>query len=47
MTKRYKLTADQQTQIRSILQTEQQDAQLVDSETLMSRGDRRDEGERA
>lgn len=43
MTKRYKLTADQQRQIQSILQKEQQDAQLVNSDTFMSRGDRREE----
>jgi Spy/CpxP family protein refolding chaperone len=43
MTKRYKLTADQQSQIKSILQKEQQDAQLVNLDTFMSRGDRREE----
>jgi Spy/CpxP family protein refolding chaperone len=43
MTKRYKLAADRQTQIKSIIENEQQDAQLVDSDTLMSRGDEREE----
>jgi Spy/CpxP family protein refolding chaperone len=43
MTKRYKLTADQQSQIKSILQKEQQDAQVVKLDSFMSRGDRRAE----
>jgi hypothetical protein len=43
MTKRYKLTADQQSQIKSILQKEQQDAQLVNLDTFMSRRDRHEE----
>jgi hypothetical protein len=43
MTERYKLTADQQSQIKSILQKEQQDAQLVNLDTFMSRRDRHEE----
>jgi Spy/CpxP family protein refolding chaperone len=43
MSKRYKLTADQRSQIKSILRDEQQDAQLVNSDTFMLSGDRRDE----
>jgi Spy/CpxP family protein refolding chaperone len=43
ITRRYKLTADQQSHIRSILENEQQDIQLVDADTFMSRGDRSEE----
>jgi Spy/CpxP family protein refolding chaperone len=43
MTRRYKLTADQQTQIRSILEKEQRDVQLVHADTFMSRSNRREE----
>jgi hypothetical protein len=42
-TKRYKVTADQQIQIRSILKNQEQDVQFVKSDTFMSRGDRREE----
>lgn len=40
MTKRYKLTAEQQSQIRSILFNEQQDMQVVNSDRFMSHRDR-------
>jgi hypothetical protein len=43
MSKRYKLTADQQSQIKSILQKEQRDAQLVNLDTFMSPRDRHEE----
>jgi small-conductance mechanosensitive channel len=43
MTKRYKLTADQQIEIRSILTNEEQNVRLVKSDTFMSRGDKREE----
>ena len=43
MTKRYRLTADQQSQIKSILQKKQQDAQLVNLDTFVSRRDRHEE----
>jgi len=41
MTKRYKLTADQQSQIKPILQDEQQQMQSMHSDTSMSRDDKR------
>lgn len=41
MTKRYKLTADQQSQIKPILQDEQQQMQSMRSDTSTSREDRR------
>jgi Spy/CpxP family protein refolding chaperone len=41
MTKRYKLTADQQSQIKPILQDEQQQMQTLHSDTSMSRDDKR------
>ena len=41
MTKRYKLTADQQGQIKPILQDEQQQMQSMRSDTSMSRDDKR------
>ncbi|HEY3989572.1 MAG TPA: hypothetical protein VGM02_09765 [Acidobacteriaceae bacterium] len=41
MTKRYKLTADQQSQIKPILQDEQQQMQSMRSDTSMSREDKR------
>jgi hypothetical protein len=43
MTKRYKLTPDQQSQLRSILLKEQRDMQTVNSDAFMSRGNKRDE----
>lgn len=43
MTKRYKLTADQQAQVKTILMKEQQDMQTVTADTLMSKGNRREE----
>jgi Spy/CpxP family protein refolding chaperone len=41
MTKRYKLTADQQSQIKPILQDEQQQMQSMRSDTTSSREDKR------
>jgi protein CpxP len=41
MTKRYKLTADQQSQIKPILQDEQQQMQSMRSDTSTSRDDKR------
>jgi Spy/CpxP family protein refolding chaperone len=41
MTKRYKLTADQQSQIKPILQDEQQQMQSMRSDTSTSREDKR------
>jgi Spy/CpxP family protein refolding chaperone len=41
MTKRYKLTADQQSQIKPILQDEQQQMQAMRSDTSTSRDDKR------
>ena len=41
MTKRYKLTADQQSQIKPILQDEQQQMQSMRSDTTTSREDKR------
>jgi Spy/CpxP family protein refolding chaperone len=41
MTKRYKLTADQQSQIKPILQDEQQQMQSMHSDTTTSREDKR------
>lgn len=41
MTKRYKLTADQQSQIKPILQDEQQQMQSMRSDTTASREDKR------
>jgi Spy/CpxP family protein refolding chaperone len=41
MTKRYNLTADQQSQIKPILQDEQQQMQTMRSDTSMSRDDKR------
>ena len=41
MTKRYKLTADQQSQIKPILQDEQQQMQSMRSDTSSSREDKR------
>ena len=41
MTKRYKLTSDQQSQIKPILQDEQQQMQSMRSDTSTSREDRR------
>ena len=41
MTKRYKLTADQQSQIKPILQDEQQPMQSMRSDTTSSREDKR------
>lgn len=43
MTKRYKLAADQESQLQSILWEEQQDEQTANADTLMSSGSRRDE----
>ena len=41
MTKRYKLTADQQSQIKPILQDEQQQMEAMHSDTSTSRDDKR------
>jgi Spy/CpxP family protein refolding chaperone len=41
MTKRYNLTADQQSQIKPILQDEQQQMQTMRADTSMSRDDKR------
>jgi Spy/CpxP family protein refolding chaperone len=41
MTKRYNLTADQQSQIKPILQDEQQQMQTMRSDSSMSRDDKR------
>lgn len=41
MTKRYNLTSDQQSQIKPILQDEQQQMQSMHSDTSMSRDDKR------
>jgi Spy/CpxP family protein refolding chaperone len=41
MTKRYNLTADQQSQIKPILQDEQQQMQAMHSDTSTSRDDKR------
>jgi Spy/CpxP family protein refolding chaperone len=41
MTKRYNLTTDQQSQIKPILQDEQQQMQSLHSDTSMSRDDKR------
>jgi len=41
MTKRYKLTADQQSQIKPILQDEQQQMQAMHADTSTSRDDKR------
>jgi periplasmic protein CpxP/Spy len=43
MTKRYKLTAKQQTQVKTILIKEQQDMQTVTADTFMSKDNRREE----
>ena len=43
MSKRYKLTADQQAQVKTILMKEQQDLQTVSANTHMSAGNRREE----
>ncbi len=43
MTKRYKLTAEQQTQVKTILMKEEQDEQTVLADTYMSAGNRREE----
>ena len=43
MTRRYKLTAEQQTQVKTILIKEQQDMQTVLADTYMSVGNRREE----
>lgn len=43
MTKRYKLTAEQQRQLKSILWKEQQDRQTVTADTYMSPGNKQDE----
>jgi hypothetical protein len=43
MSKRYKLTATQQVQLRSILLKEQQDQQTVFADSYMSRKDKREE----
>jgi Spy/CpxP family protein refolding chaperone len=43
MTKRYKLTAEQQTRVKTILMKEQQDTQTVSADTYMSVGNRREE----
>jgi hypothetical protein len=43
MTKRYKLTAEQQTRVKTILMKEQQDTQTVSADTYMSVGNRRQE----
>ncbi len=44
MSRRYKLTADQQAQVKTILTKEQQDMQTLSADTYMSAGNRRDEG---
>jgi Spy/CpxP family protein refolding chaperone len=43
MSKRYRLTPEQQTQVRSILFTEEQDLQTVSADTFMSSGNKREE----
>lgn len=43
MTRRYKLTAEQQTQVKTILIKEQQDMQTVLADTYMSVGNRHEE----
>ena len=43
MTRRYKLTAEQQTQVKTILIKEQQDMQTVTADTFMSKDNRREE----
>jgi Spy/CpxP family protein refolding chaperone len=43
MSKRYKLTADQQAQVKTILTKEQQDMQTLSADTYLSAGNRRDE----
>lgn len=43
MTKRYKLTPEQQNQVKAILWKEQQDTQTVNADTYMSPRDKRDE----
>jgi Spy/CpxP family protein refolding chaperone len=43
MTKRYKLTPEQQTQVRSIFSKEEQDLQTVSANTFMSGGNKREE----
>lgn len=43
MSRRYKLTADQEAQVKTILMKEQQDMQTVSADTYMSAGSRRDE----
>ena len=43
MSKRYKLTADQQAQVKTILTKEQQDMQTPSADTYLSAGNRRDE----
>lgn len=43
MSRRYKLTADQQAQVKSILTKEQQDMQTVSADSYMSAGNRSDE----
>lgn len=43
MSKRYRLTPEQQAQVRSILFKEEQDIQTVSADTLMSGGNKREE----
>jgi len=43
MSKRYKLTADQQAQVKTILMKEPQDTQTLSADTYLSAGNRRDE----
>jgi len=43
MSKRYKLTPEQQAQVRSILFKEEQDMQTVSADTFMSGGNKREE----
>jgi chorismate-pyruvate lyase len=43
MTTRYRLTTEQQAQLKAILLKEQEDAQTVSADTLMSRGNKREE----
>src|SRR5882757_4258441 len=43
MSKRYRLTSEQQTQVRSILVKEEQDIQTVSADALMSGGNKREE----
>ncbi len=43
MTRRYRLTPEQQAQVRSILFKEEQDIQTVSADSFMSRGNKREE----